>query len=55
VAAAPWWLPVNNSDWRHPSGPGSTIEDMYVVPLDNTLKFIDVEALWNLNAVKLVI
>jgi len=28
VAAAPWWLPVNNSDWKHPTGPGSGIDDM---------------------------
>lgn len=27
VAAAPWWVPVNGSDWKHPEGPGSTIED----------------------------
>jgi hypothetical protein len=26
VAAAPWWVPVNNSDWRHPEGPGSDIK-----------------------------
>jgi len=30
VAAAPWWLPVNNSNWKHPAGPGSRIDDMYV-------------------------
>eukprot|EP01147_Barroeca_monosierra_P007592 gene7592-9862_t len=27
VKAAPWWLPVNGSDWRHPEGPDSTIEN----------------------------
>lgn len=26
-AAAPWWLPVNGSDWRHPEGPDTTIAD----------------------------
>jgi len=30
VAAAPWWLPVNNSDWKHPVGPGSSIDNMSV-------------------------
>ncbi|KAM8758146.1 formylglycine-generating enzyme [Rhynchonycteris naso] len=25
VAAAPWWLPVKGSSWRHPEGPGSTV------------------------------
>lgn len=20
VAAAPWWIPVNHSNWRHPEG-----------------------------------
>lgn len=25
VAAAPWWLPVNGADWRHPEGPDSNI------------------------------
>lgn len=27
VAAAPWWVPVNGADWRHPQGPDSSIED----------------------------
>eukprot|EP00929_Paragymnodinium_shiwhaense_P084310 TRINITY_DN45068_c0_g1_i2.p1 TRINITY_DN45068_c0_g1~~TRINITY_DN45068_c0_g1_i2.p1 ORF type:complete len:445 (-),score=84.82 TRINITY_DN45068_c0_g1_i2:14-1348(-) len=27
VQAAPWWLPVNGADWRHPNGPGSNITD----------------------------
>lgn len=27
VAAAPWWLPVDGADWRHPFGPGTTIDD----------------------------
>lgn len=27
VASAPWWLPVDGADWRHPFGPGTTIED----------------------------
>ncbi|MFF6983844.1 formylglycine-generating enzyme family protein [Streptomyces sp. NPDC008343] len=25
VPGAPWWLPVEGADWRHPDGPGSTI------------------------------
>jgi len=25
VAAAPWWLPVDGADWRHPEGPDSDI------------------------------
>lgn len=25
VMAAPWWLPVNRSDWRHPNGPLTNI------------------------------
>eukprot|EP00055_Hartaetosiga_balthica_P003427 m.7729 g.7729 ORF g.7729 m.7729 type:complete len:414 (+) comp2900_c0_seq1:34-1275(+) len=25
VAAAPWWLPVDGSDWRHPEGPDSNL------------------------------
>ncbi|XP_052285712.1 formylglycine-generating enzyme-like [Dreissena polymorpha] len=27
VAAAPWWLPVDGADWRHPEGPDTSIED----------------------------
>nr|XP_057910799.1 formylglycine-generating enzyme isoform X2 [Doryrhamphus excisus] len=27
VAAAPWWLPVNGANWRHPEGPDSDIKD----------------------------
>lgn len=27
VAAAPWWRQIHRADWRHPEGPGSTIED----------------------------
>lgn len=26
VAAAPWWVPVNGSNWKYPEGPGSTIQ-----------------------------
>merc|ERR1719402_309885 len=25
VADAPWWLPVDGADWRHPEGAGSDI------------------------------
>ncbi|KAK3101837.1 hypothetical protein FSP39_006731 [Pinctada imbricata] len=27
VAQAPWWVPVDGSDWRHPHGPDSSIDD----------------------------
>ncbi|RUS77027.1 hypothetical protein EGW08_015207 [Elysia chlorotica] len=27
VAAAPWWLPVDGADWRHPEGPDSSLLD----------------------------
>jgi formylglycine-generating enzyme len=27
VAAAPWWREVPGADWRHPVGPGSTVDD----------------------------
>ncbi|XP_043932341.1 formylglycine-generating enzyme [Protopterus annectens] len=27
VAAAPWWLPVKETSWRHPEGPDSNIAD----------------------------
>jgi len=27
VAGAPWWLPVNQADWRHPYGPDTSITD----------------------------
>ncbi|XP_061779657.1 formylglycine-generating enzyme [Nerophis lumbriciformis] len=27
VAAAPWWLPVNGANWRHPEGSDSDIKD----------------------------
>ncbi|MEN3264040.1 formylglycine-generating enzyme family protein [Pseudonocardia sp.] len=27
VPETPWWLPVENADWRHPEGPGSGIGD----------------------------
>ena len=26
VADAPWWLPVDGADWRHPEGPDSNID-----------------------------
>ena len=25
VAAAPWWIPVDGSDWLHPEGPDSNL------------------------------
>lgn len=27
VQATPWWRQVHGADWRHPEGPGSSIED----------------------------
>ncbi|XP_041350463.1 formylglycine-generating enzyme-like [Gigantopelta aegis] len=27
VAAAPWWLPVNGADWKHPQGLDSSIKE----------------------------
>ncbi len=27
VAAAPWWLPVDGADWRHPDGPDRSLAD----------------------------
>ncbi len=27
VPAAPWWLPIEGADWRHPAGPGSGVGD----------------------------
>lgn len=27
VHAAPWWVPVDGADWRHPEGPGTEIRD----------------------------
>mmetsp|Transcript_73816 Transcript_73816/g.204499 ORF Transcript_73816/g.204499 Transcript_73816/m.204499 type:complete len:418 (+) Transcript_73816:63-1316(+) len=27
VHAAPWWLPVERADWRHPNGPDTSIEE----------------------------
>lgn len=26
VAAAPWWVPVEGADWKHPEGPDSNVE-----------------------------
>lgn len=26
VASAPWWVPVNGADWRHPEGPDSSLK-----------------------------
>lgn len=28
VAAAPWWLPVKGTEWKHPEGPDSDIKGM---------------------------
>lgn len=33
VAAAPWWLPVNKTDWRHPYGPDTNIDDIMDHPV----------------------
>ncbi len=28
VPGAPWWLAVKGADWRHPNGPGSTLDGL---------------------------
>jgi formylglycine-generating enzyme len=28
VPGAPWWLPVEGADWRHPAGPGSSVGEL---------------------------
>ncbi|KAA0186468.1 hypothetical protein HAZT_HAZT007614 [Hyalella azteca] len=33
VAAAPWWLPVKGTDWRHPTGPDSSLKDAWHEPV----------------------
>ncbi|CAD5115558.1 DgyrCDS4522 [Dimorphilus gyrociliatus] len=33
VAAAPWWLPVDKADWRHPEGPDSSLDGRYDHPV----------------------
>lgn len=33
VAAAPWWVPINGADWRHPNGPDSSIKDIMDHPV----------------------
>ncbi|CAG0888001.1 unnamed protein product [Darwinula stevensoni] len=36
VAAAPWWLPVPNANWRQPEGNGSHIKDRMSHPVVHT-------------------
>ncbi|KAK2175495.1 hypothetical protein NP493_728g01082 [Ridgeia piscesae] len=36
VAAAPWWLPVEKADWRHPFGPDSNISESMTHPVLHT-------------------
>lgn len=43
VAAAPWWLPVEKADWKHPYGPDSNI--------DHRMNYPAVHVSWN-DAVK---
>lgn len=33
VAAAPWWVPVNGADWRHPNGPDTSIDTIMDHPV----------------------
>lgn len=33
VVNAPWWYRVDGSDWRHPAGPGTTIEEILDHPV----------------------
>ncbi|WP_455432908.1 formylglycine-generating enzyme family protein [Streptosporangium soli] len=32
VAETPWWCAVSGADWRHPEGPGSTVEERWDHP-----------------------
>ena len=41
VAAAPWWLPVEYADWRHPFGPDTDIEELYVCIISSAHKYLD--------------
>ncbi|PZG38162.1 serine/threonine protein phosphatase [Spongiactinospora gelatinilytica] len=33
VAETPWWCAVRGADWRHPEGPGSTVEERWDHPV----------------------
>ena len=33
VAAAPWWVPVDGADWRHPAGPDSDLAGRWDHPV----------------------
>lgn len=33
VAVAPWWVPVNDSNWRQPNGPGTSIVNVASHPV----------------------
>lgn len=33
VAQAPWWLPVEKADWRHPEGSDSNVEGGFIVDI----------------------
>lgn len=33
VAAAPWWYKINGTDWRHPEGPSSHIQERLTHPV----------------------
>jgi len=43
VDSAPWWLPVNGADWRHPNGPDTGIEHVMDHPVVQVSK-ADAEA-----------
>lgn len=33
VASAPWWYKINGTDWKHPEGPQSNIDDRFNHPV----------------------
>mmetsp|Transcript_22864 Transcript_22864/g.50087 ORF Transcript_22864/g.50087 Transcript_22864/m.50087 type:complete len:439 (+) Transcript_22864:144-1460(+) len=43
VDNAPWWLPVNGADWRHPNGPDTSIDTLMDHPVSQ-VSMADAEA-----------
>lgn len=54
VAAAPWWLPVDRADWRHPNGPGTNFKSVMDHPVVQ-VSFKDAEAFcaWSIEGGRL--
>lgn len=46
VAAAPWWLPVNHSDWRRPNGLSTSLEGKMDHPVSQ-ISWTDAQAFCN--------